>query len=98
MRFLEIFVIVIIIAVGMFGFIFMSANSVAPSTVTDTFGNTSASAAVNNSYELVQNVTAIEAQGSGAGIIIVAACAVLVLIFAMIVLMSGAYSRNKYRT
>ena len=45
MKFLDMFIIVIIIAVGMFGFIFMSANSTAPSKVTDTFGNTSANAA-----------------------------------------------------
>jgi hypothetical protein len=98
MKFLDMFIIVIIIAVGMFGFIFMSANSVAPSTVKDTFGNTSASAAVNNSYGLVQNVTATEAQGSSAGIIIVAACAILLLIFAFVVIASGAYSKGKYRT
>ena len=98
MKFLDMFIIVIIIAVGMFGFIFMSANSVAPSNVTDTFGNTSANAAVNNSYGLVQNITAIETQGSGAGIIIVAACAVLLLIFAMIILTRGKYSKDRYRT
>jgi ABC-type maltose transport system permease subunit len=98
MKFLDMFIIVIIIAVGMFGLIYMSGNSVAPSNVTDTFGNTSANAAVNNSYGLVQNVTAIETQGSSAGIIIVAACAVLLLIFAFIMVASGAYSRNKYRT
>ena len=98
MKFLDMFIIVIIIAVGMFGFIFMSANSTAPSKVTDTFGNTSANAAVNNSYGLAQNVSAIETQGSSAGIIVVAACAVLLLIFAMVVLMRGQYSKNKYRT
>ena len=98
MKFLDMFIIVIIIAVGMFGFIFMSVNSTAPSTVTDTFGKTSANAAVNNSYGLAQNITATEAQGSSAGLIIIAACAVLLLIFAMVVLMRGQYSKNKYRT
>jgi len=98
MKFLDMFIIVIIIAVGMFGFIFMSTNSTAPSNVTDTFGKTSAIAAVNNSYGLVQNVTATEAQGSSAGLIIVAACAVLLLIFAFVVMASGSYSKGKYRT
>lgn len=98
MKFLDMFIIVIIIAVGIFGFIFMSSNSVAPSNVTDTFGQTSANSAVNNSYGLAQNVTAIEAQGSSAGLIIVAACTVLLLIFAAVVLMRGSYSKNKYRT
>jgi hypothetical protein len=98
MKFLDMFIIVIIIAVGMFGLIYMSGNSVAPSKVTDTFGNTSANAAVNNSYGLVQNVTAIETQGSSAGIIIVASCAVLLLVFAAVVMMRGQYGKNKYRT
>jgi hypothetical protein len=98
MKFLDMFIIVIIIAVGMFGFIFMSVNSTAPSTVTDTFGKTSANAAVNNSYGLAQNITATEAQGSSAGLIIIAACAVLILIFAFVVMASGKYSKNKYRT
>ena len=98
MKFLELFIIVIIIAVGVFGLIFMSGNSIAPSNVTDTFGNTSSNAAVNNSYELVQNVTAIETQGSSVGIIVVAACAVLLLIFAMVVMMRGQYSKGRYRT
>ena len=38
MKFLEIFVIVIMLAVGMFGFAFMSGSSVSPTQVTDTFG------------------------------------------------------------
>ena len=98
MKFLDMFIVVIIIAVGLFGLIFMSGNSTAPSNVTDTFGKTSSNAAVNNSYGLVQNVTAIETQSSSAGIIIVAACAVLLLIFAAVVMMRGSYSKGKYRT
>lgn len=98
MKFLDMFIIVIIIAVGMFGFIFMSGNSTAPSNVTDTFGKTSASPAINTSYGLVENVAATETQGSSAGIIIVASCAVLLLVFAAVVMMRGQYSRNKYRT
>ena len=83
----------------MFGFIYMSAMpSIPPSNITDTFGNSLFSNETNVSYGMVHNVTAIETQGSGAGIIIVAACAVLVLVFAMVVLMRGAYSKNKYRT
>jgi hypothetical protein len=120
MKFLEIFVIVIMLAVGMFGFAFMSGNSTTLN-VTDTFGKTSIPSRIvevnttdpnnstapitfenvimaNNSYQLVQNVTAVETQGSGAGIIIVAACAVLILIFAFVVMASGAYSKGKYRT
>lgn len=92
MKVLDMFIIVIIIAVGMFGLIYMSATSTtvpAPSNVTDTFGHTMANNATNTSYGLVQNVTAIETQGAGAGIIIVAACVVLVIIFAFIVLSRG---------
>ena len=98
MKLLEMFIITIIVAIGMFGLIYASSVSTTPSNVTDTFGKTSANAAVNNSYGLVQNVSAIETQGSSAGIIVVAACAVLLLIFAMVVLMRGQYSKGKYRT
>lgn len=119
MKLAEIFIIVIILSVGMFGFAFMSGSSTPPSNVTDTFGkkmvtsthilnttNTTdpnaqlenITVADSNSYDFVQNLTAIETQGSGAGIIIVAACAVLVLVFAMVVLMRGKYGGNKYRT
>jgi len=115
MKFIEIFIIVIIIAVGMFGFAFIS-SSTPPSDIKDTFGksptlttlyvnttngsNSSANITYDTitSYDLVQNITAIETQGSGAGLIIVAACAVLLIIFAMVVLMRGSYSKNKYRT
>jgi hypothetical protein len=113
MKFIEIFIIVIIIAVGMFGFAFIS-SSTPPSDIKDTFGksptlttlyvNTTTNSSANitydtiTSYDLVQNITAIETQGSGAGLIIVAACAVLLIIFAMVVLMRGSYSKNKYRT
>ena len=116
MKFLEIFVIVIMLAVGMFGFAFMSGSSVSPTRVTDTFGksinltispvnttdpnNSTAKITFENvtSYQMVQNMTAIETQGAGAGIIIIAACAVLLLIFAKVVLMRGQYSKNKNRT
>lgn len=120
MRLAEIFIIVIILSVGMFGFAFMSGSSTALN-VTDTFGTPSIPSHIvevnttdpnnstapitfenvtmaNNSYQLVQNITAVETQGSGAGIIVVAACAVLVLVFAMVVLMRGKYGGNKYRT
>ena len=116
MKFLEIFVIVIMLAVGMFGFAFMSGSSTSPTQITDTFGNSvnltvspvnttdpnnsSAEITFENvtSYQMIQNMTAVETQSMGAGIIIVAACGILVLVFAMIVLMRGKYSKDRYRT
>ena len=101
MKMLDMFIIVIIAAVGMFGLIYMAGTSTtmpAPSNITDTFGHTMANNATNSSYQLAQNVTLIETQGAGVGIIIVAACVVLVIIFAFIVLSRGKYSKGKYRT
>jgi cobalamin synthase len=98
MKILEMFIIVIIAAVGMFGLIYASSVSTNPADVTDSFGHTLASPQVNSSYGLVQNTTAIEVQGSGAGIIVVAACVILIIIFAVVVLTRGQYSKGKYRT
>ena len=101
MKVLDMFVIVILIAVAMFGLIYIGGTSTtmpAPSEIKDTFGHTSANNATNASYQLAQNVTAIETQGAGSGIIIVAACVILVIIFAFIVLSRGKYSKSKYRT
>ena len=124
MKILEMFIIVIIAAVGMFGLIYASSVSTNPINTTDTFGKTVIPSHVvqlnktnatdpnatliyqnvtvaddpNNSYNLLQNITAIETQGSGAGIIVVAACVILIIIFAVVVLTRGKYSKNRYRT
>ena len=155
MRILDMFVIICIIAVGMFGLIFISGNSTSPLNVKDTFGNTSipshmeSTIVINNtiidgptpdmtpnltyitipadqvlnftqnktvdslhnvtvsddpnnsymvSYNSLQNTTAFEVQGAGAGIVILAACVVMIIIFAFIVLSRGKYSKNRYRT
>ena len=167
MRILDMFVIICIIAVGMFGLIFISGNATSPLNVKDTFGNTPIPshvvinndsmnytavdkthvsinytnmsdpnatidledyAIINNtymqstntshpttyiqydlvandsnnsymaSYNSLQNTTAFEVQGAGAGIVILAACVVMIIIFAFIVLSRGKYSKNRYRT
>ena len=70
----------------------------APGSITDTFGNTVSSNVTNASYDAVHGVTTAESQGGSAFLILCAACAVLILIMATIVLTRGQYSKGKYRT
>ena len=98
MKLLELFFIVVIASICIVGIIFAAGSSTPPSNVTNTFGQSQSNNATNTSYGLVQNVTAVETQGGSMGIIILGACAILVILFAFVVLASGKYSKGKYRT
>ena len=100
MKLLDLFVIVCIVAVGMFGLFFGLASSSInnPTNTTDTFGHATTNNLTNSTYNMTQTMTKAEIEGAGAGIIVIGACAVLVVLFAFVALSRGKYSKGRYRT